>query len=945
MREHHARTTLGSVNIKVCYVNARSLRNKFEDLEAIAAMDKYHIIGVTESWLDTSNRDFIAEYSIPAYTIFSCERENRLGGGVILYVHNSLYPTLVKSESVTNIDTVFIEIKNGPSKVRIGLIYRPPGQSVSTDQDLSDLIFASSNNCETILMGDFNLPVSRWGGTYTSHSGRELYTNLLESDFCQHVDKPTRDNNILDLILSTTENLVNDTTVGPTFSTSDHRMITFSIVTKTRPVKESKEKVPDYQRANFTKLRYLLNNTDWGEIVLENNINKSWEAFTNKLNNAVSLCVPFRNRRSVLNSKPKWWNNEIKDSLARKKSAYYKYMSTKNEADKLELDRTRRESKKLIKRSKKNLEEYIAEASKSNPKEFYRYINNKKALACNIGPIAIDTGGHTNDENEMATILNRFFGSVFTEEDCLSGHPPENRTQNSIDGIHVSESDVIQAIDKINVNKAPGPDKISPRILKETKHQISKTLAVLFNKSLALGEVPSDWKRANVTPIFKKGDKSQPGNYRPISLTSVVGKLMETIIRDSIVKFLEDNDIMNDSQHGFYNKRSCLTNLLDFFHYVFDVYDESRAVDLVYLDFQKAFDKVPHKRLLSKVMSHGISGNIHGWLKDWLSERKQRVVINGFSSSWLDVKSGVPQGSVLGPVLFLIYVNDIDDGLKCKVSKFADDTKIACKVTTKRERKALQSDLDQLTRWASRWQMKFNVEKCKVLHIGSNNNQFQYSMNGQQLSTVNEEKDLGVLVTNDLKPSQHCSQVVKTANKLVGFIGRVFENKSEKVILKLYNSLVRPHLEYCVQFWSPYYRKDIEKLERVQRRVTKMIPRLRNKPYEERLKELNLFMLSKRRMRGDLIEVFKIFKGFDNINPENYFTVNQTHVTRRQNNFKIVGKRFTSNEAKHFFFNRVVNVWNSLPSSVADCETVCTFKNRLDKFLESNPQLSYYPLS
>ena len=241
--------------------------------------------------------------------------------------------------------------------------------------------------------------------------------------------------------------------------------------------------------------------------------------------------------------------------------------------------------------------------------------------------------------------------------------------------------------------------------------------------------------------------------------------------------------------------------------------------------------------------------------------------------------------------------------------------------------------------------MKFNVDKCKVLHIGKRNDHVQYSMNGQQLSAVTKEKDLGVIISNDLKPSQQCSEVVKTANKLVGFIGRVFENKSEKVMLNLYNSLVRPHLEYCVQFWSPYYRKDIEKLEKVQRRITKMIPRLRNKPYEERLKELKLFSLSKRRMRGDLIEVFRIFKGFDNINADDYFQVNRSNRTRSNNSFKIIGKRFSSNEAKHFFFNRVVNVWNSLPSSVVDAETVAVFKNRLDKYLDCNPELKYYPLS
>ena len=416
---------------------------------------------------------------------------------------------------------------------------------------------------------------------------------------------------------------------------------------------------------------------------------------------------------------------------------------------------------------------------------------------------------------------------------------------------------------------------------------------------------------------------------------------METILRNKLVRYLEENNLINSSQHGFRNKRSCLTNLLDFYNDVVNIFDETKAVDVIYLDFQKAFDKVPHQRLLSKIKTHGITGKIHSWLEDWLTERKQRVVINGKASDWRNVLSGVPQGSVLGPILFTIYVNDMDEGLTCKISKFADDTKITGRVTSADEKALLQSDLDRLVNWSKKWQMTYNIDKCKVLHIGSNNNHTSYSMNNTEITKVNEEKDLGVIICNDLKPGKHCTEVVKTANKLVGFIGRTFEFKSEKVILTLFNALVRPHLEYCVQFWSPYYRKDIDKLERVQRRATKLIPRLRNMPYEERLKELNLFSLEKRRLRGDLIEVFKMFQGFDNVNISDYLVVDRESNTRN-NGFKIIGKSFRLEESKHFFFNRIVNVWNSLPAHVVSCNTIESFKNRLDKYLSNNPNITYF---
>ena len=919
------------------------MRNKFHDLVAIATLENFDIIGVTESWINTEKRDFLAEYSIKGYSLFSCERSERAGGGVLLYVKPHLHPQEITKPQISNIDIKYVQILSGSEKLILALVYRPPAQNSNVDNELCEQILDICNHNDAIIFGDFNLPVTVWGGTLNSHSGHEIYSNILESSLYQHIYEPTRGESILDIVLSTNDNLINNVAIGPEFSTSDHRSVLFTIECNIGLHNNSYERVPDFQRADFNKLRRILENTDWSEIYGIQDVEQAWNLFIDILRNAIAECVPMRDRRPANNAKPKWWNIDIRNILLAKKRAYRRYKSTQSQADKLEYTRIRRETKRLIKISKKLQELHIASNCKENPKEFFRYINEKKVLKSTIGPLLSAEGEIVTDEREIADVLNDYFASVFTVEENrrVEAIPHQMNVAAQLLLIDITEEDVMRVIDKLKICKSPGPDKIYPRILKEVKEAICKPLCVIFNLSLRTGKVVREWKLANVTPLFKKGDKSNPGNYRPISLTSVVCKLMESILRDKIVKFLEENNIIRDSQHGFRNKRSCLTNLLDFLYDIYEMYEEGRAVDIIYLDFQKAFDKVPHKKLLNKLEYHGIRGHIHCWISDWLSNRKQRVVLNGKFSDWRNVSSGVPQGSVLGPILFLIYINDLDENVKCKISKFADDTKIANRVISLSQQQELQNDLNTLGEWAVDSQMFFNVDKCKVLHIGNRNVQANYTMNGIQLAKVEQEKDLGVVISNDLKPSKQCSEVVKTANKLIGFIGRSFEFRTEEIILSLYNALVRPHLEFCVQCWSPYYKKDMDKLERVQRRVTKLIPRLRNKPYEERLSELNLFSLSKRRLRGDLIEVFKIIKGIENMDMGKYFTIDTSNTTRN-NGYKIVGKRFQTNEAKYFFFNRVVNIWNSLPFNVVDCSTTEIFKKRLDIYLAANPRLELF---
>lgn len=462
--------------------------------------------------------------------------------------------------------------------------------------------------------------------------------------------------------------------------------------------------------------------------------------------------------------------------------------------------------------------------------------------------------------------------------------------------------------------------------------EVVEHLTAIFNESLESGIVPDEWKLANVTPIFKKGIKNDPNNYRPISLTSIIVKILESIIADKIFKHIEENNLIIDSQHGFRSNRSCLTNLLDFFHNMITEYDANRAIDIIYLDFQKAFDKVPHKKLLTKVRALGVNGNLEKWIENWLRNRKQRVVINGETSDWTNVTSGVPQGSVMGPLLFLIYINDIDTGIVSKISKFADDTKLGANVSTDKGIEGLRSDLQKLGEWSEKWQMPFNVNKCKVMHVGHHNPQEKYSLNGEELSTTEAEKDLGVIINNDFKFSTQCIEVEKRAQKLLGYIKRHFKYRNKETILTLYNSLIRPHLEYAVQFWSPTLRKDIERLERVQSRATKLIPSLRHKRYDERLATLSLFTLEKRRLRGQLIEVFKIFKGFSKLN-QDIFTLNRNET--RGHELKLELKRYNTNICGSFMTYSICSTWNKLTSEVVQSTSIEQFKTRLDKMLHT----------
>ena len=414
-------------------------------------------------------------------------------------------------------------------------------------------------------------------------------------------------------------------------------------------------------------------------------------------------------------------------------------------------------------------------------------------------------------------------------------------------------------------------------------------------------------------------------------MTSVVGKLVESVVSNHIVDFLDSNKLILETQHGFRRKKSCVTNLLEFFNDMLLKYDKTKAIDIIYLDFKKAFDKVPHQRLLAKIYALGIRGKVCKWIEDWLCNRKQRVVLNGFSSKWQVVASGVPQGSVLGPILFITYLNDLDLNIISTLSKLADDTKLGNVANNIDCIAALRSDLLKLEKWSTKWQMEFNLDKCNVMHIGCKNIHATYHFLGSTLSCTNVEKDLGILISNDLKVTKQCIIAEKKAMKILGYIKWLFSYRDKNIIVPLYTSLVRPHLEYAVQFWSPDLRKDIKRLEKVQARATKLIPNIRNFSYEHRLDYLGMQSLEVRRLRFQLIQVYKIIHIIDKIDFDKFFTLSR-NITRN-NGYKLEAKRYHSSANERFFSNFVVNPWNSLSSKVVCSSSLASFKHNLDQEL------------
>ena len=528
--------------------------------------------------------------------------------------------------------------------------------------------------------------------------------------------------------------------------------------------------------------------------------------------------------------------------------------------------------KKSHKDQQRRDEQQAIENIKQNTRYFFSYANKKLKTTSAVGPLISQNGTLTGEPKEMSEILRKQYESVFSKanQEKLVSNPQDffeetPNTGQQLTNIIIRETDIIAAIDEMAADAAAGPDGFHPQLLKRCKVELANPLKILWTESLATGTVPGILKTGIITPIYKGGNRGTPSQYRPVVLTSHLIKICERVIRKQIVEYLEINNLFNEGQHGFRQNRSCLSQLLVHYEGILRCIQEGNNADVIYLDFAKAFDKVDHGILLHKLRSYGIHGQLGKWLHSFLSQRKQRVSVHGEPSEPSTVQSGVPQGSVLGPLLFLIHVGDIDKNLKhSEATSFADDTRIRKKTRNENETTQLQQDLDRIISWASENNMALNRDKFELLRYGNNmdlKERTAYLVSSHTIQDKDHVKDLGVHMSSDASFTYHYNIITNAARQMSGWVLRTFETREEKCMITLWKTMILPKLEYCCQLWSPHTITDITNIEAMQRTYTNKIRGVENMTYWERLRHLKLYSLQRRRERYITIYVWKILEG------------------------------------------------------------------------------------
>ena len=925
---------------------------------------KPDIICGTESWLkgvkpgkDTCKNAIKNSEVFPSnINVHRNDRSLGIGGGVFTAAQNRFVMD-AQPHLVTDCEIVWSKIKTWKGKDLYLCSFYMPHRKIDDIRKLDDSIRKLTNTPKEkyiIVAGDFNCPDINWDnmslnkGAADSEVQQALIDLSIEHRLTQVHSQPTRDSNILDLVFTNNPSLVKSSTSIP--GISDHAMVVTDINIVPQYNRQQPRKIQLFSKANWDQIAsgmlHLSENIASASLDQDSTVESLWQSLKSGINDSVSKNVPTKTVRKK-HSVP-WFDRKLK-SMVRRKSRLYKHASKTKQWSGYKAHQ--RECKRAFKRAEIN---YINNTiqkglDENNSKPFWRFVKSRKQDFVGIAPLK-RMGRLLNDSKDKAEILVSQFKSVFTQEGDNSSLPDTSkRAKESIPHLYITSEGVEKLLRGINPSKAQGPDRIPNLVLKTCAVQLAPGLATIFQRSVDAGTLPSDWRSANIAPVFKKGDVHLAENYRPVSLTCVTCKLLEHIICKHMLDHLERNRILTSLNHGFRSGYSCETQLVTTVHDLLTKYDIGAQVDVAILDFSKAFDTVPHKKLLHKLTQYGIDGNINSWLCDFLTNRQMRVVVDGVESESVPVASGVPQGTVLGPILFLCHINDLPDSVKSTVRLFADDCLLYRSIKSRADHDTLQKDLSNLEAWANTWGMRFNAKKCYILSINQKSSHF-YQLNNHILQQVPENPYLGVTISEDMKWSTHISNITKKANSTLGFLRRNLKHCPESCRKTAYLALVRSTLEYSSIIWDPHLQKDIYKLEKVQRQAARFITGdYTSKDHgcvTRMLDSLKLPSLQDRRKANRLVFFYKVVGGQVPALPSHAYL-----TPLRQNRRRVAVKRYadfqtdnylesysTNNTKcfkpfncnseiyKHSFFPKTVIDWNHLEEDVVHAKTLGCFR-------------------
>lgn len=878
-------------NLTVYYQNCRGMRTKLKTIFFNIMSNSYDIIILTETWLNNSIYD--EEFMDQRYILYRCDRDLKLtqksdGGGVLVAVMKCLKPSrlFVPVSSLTPLakyaELVLLQLPSteitGP--YLIGAVYIPNKSPLAVYNlyfEVLNNIIRDNSISKLLLIGDYNIPDANWQHltdtsilvcTGTSSVCESLKDFMYHHQCSQYNEIRNSNGKVLDLCIT---NLTECSLLQPqdpiSIPIDSHHPPFYIVIPFTSNIDtmgRSTVRKPNFFKANYDHINNELMDVSWNtkldQLSAENAVNLFYETIYDIVRRNVPLSKPKSTRYPV------WFSPSLIHIFKNKRKAWIKWKTYKNDSDYeiFSLYRTRFKSE-----ATKCYNQYINSVEDSIPKNtkyFWAYIANKKTRSGIPSSMSYE-GNSSQDPKTICNLFSSFFQSVYQPSTLSPQWLPPNDISDQCDLLHDIYFDITaikRELHKLDPSKGPGPDGLPAVFLKRTANIICDPLHIVFNKCITEGYFPDTWKCAHIVPIHKSGSKHEVKNYRPISIISAISKLFEKLVHNAIYPLIHNYII--PEQHGFVKQKSCITNLAIYSNFLFHSIDKGHQVDAVYTDFQKAFDTVDHEILLNKIAFNGIRGNLLRWFCSYITNRSLIVVINGYKSERVGMSSGIPQGSILGPLLFDIFINDINTCFRyTNFLLYADDLKLYKIIKNINDSIELQSDLNRLSDYCTINKLKLSLPKCHIINFSKKKTiiKHDYTLCGNKLNRVTNLRDLGILFDCKLHLDLHIENIITKAFKMYGFVTRVATDfRRPSTFLHLYRSLIRSQLEYACLIWDPLYQKYKMAIERVQRKFLRtmqfrcQLPRL---PYNNLLVKYNLLSLEKRRMLLQIMVLYDLF--------------------------------------------------------------------------------------